>query len=85
MPNPAAFSLNPWRFQSGDTVYVRGWPIGAAATVTKQIQMRSCTLKLSYGYRAGRTFPAYFVVDEDGHEWQVPQVALSKSVIPADS
>lgn len=85
MPNVQALATQPWRFKSGDKVYVRGWPIGSEATVTKQITPRDCELHRTLTVRYGRTFPAYFVVDKDGNEWTVPQIAMSKSVIPADS
>jgi hypothetical protein len=79
--NPTALKTQPWRFMPGDEVYVRGWDPSATSMITGQIHPRTTTLELSYGDRPGRTFPAYFVVDSDGHEWQVPQVMLSRQPV----
>jgi hypothetical protein len=81
--NPTLLKSQPWRFMPGDEVYVRSkeWAPTATGIVTGQIQPRSCEVTTGLGTRRGRTFPAYFVVDSDGHEWQVPQVMLSRQPV----
>lgn len=59
---------NPWRYSPGDHVYVHGHPQEPAVITAA----------------AGRgrfSWPHYFLVDSDGHEWCVPQIHLSSSPI----
>lgn len=79
--NTTLLKSQPWRFMPGDEVCVRGWDPTAKALITGQIKPQPCELEIGYRTRPGRTFPAYFVVDGDGHEWQVPQVRLSKQPV----
>lgn len=58
----------PWRFKIGQAVYVRGWPVDATALITAQLA-------------ASDVFPHYLAVDNDGNEWQLPQIHLSTSPI----
>lgn len=66
--NTRLLNSQPWRFQVGDTVYVRKWPADETGRVTGLIQSRA--------------FPHYLVVDSGGMEWQVAQVELSSKPIP---
>ena len=79
--NPTLLKSQPWRFMPGDEVYVRGWDPSTTAMITGQIQPQPCELEIGFRTRPGRTLPAYFVVDSDGHEWQVPQILLSKQPV----
>ena len=81
--NPTLLKSQPWRFMPGDEVYVRSkeWAPTATGIITGQIQSQPCELTVGFRSRPGRTFPAYFVVDSDGKEWQVPQVRLSKQPV----
>ena len=56
-----------WRFAPGDHVHVRGWNAAATAIVTAPA--------------AHLIAPHYFVVDDDGHEWRIPQIHLSQRII----
>jgi hypothetical protein len=59
----------PWRFAIGDTAYVAGWPTGQTVKILAAVGM-------------GRfDFPHYYAMDDDGNEWQFPQVRLSKNPI----
>lgn len=53
----------PWRFEEGATVYVRGWPVDSAVKVIAQ--------------RQSPGFPHYLAVDLDGNTWRLPQIHLS--------
>jgi protein involved in polysaccharide export with SLBB domain len=83
--NTSILNSQPWRFIPGDQVYIRGWDSTTPAVITGQIKSQSTTLELSRGDRTSRTFPAYFVVGRDGHEWTVPQIHLSRTPIPVDA
>jgi len=64
----ALLRANPWRFVTGDEVYIANHP-QFAAKVTK-----------SFGH--GRSaWPHYVVLDHEGVEWTVPQQLLSRSPI----
>jgi hypothetical protein len=79
--NTTLLNTQPWRFIPGDQVYVRGWDPTTPALITGQIQPQTCEVTTGIGTRKGRTFPAYYVMDSDGHEWQVPQIALSRQPV----
>lgn len=51
------------RFKPGDEVYCRNWPAADVGKITGV---------------AGGLFPSYWVVDPDGHEWQIAQILLSR-------
>lgn len=69
--NPRLLNSQPWRFEPGDTVYVRGWPADETARVL-------------VGLRPTRSgFPHYLVVDGGGLEWQVAQLELSSKPLAA--
>lgn len=57
-----------WRFAPGDHVHVRGWDPAATAIVTAPAA--HCGIA-----------PHYFVVDDDGYEWRIPQIHLSQRII----
>ena len=59
---------NPWRFNTGDEVFIAGHPQFAA----------KITATFGYG-RSG--WPHYVVVDYKGVEWTLPQQMLSKMPI----
>jgi hypothetical protein len=66
----ATRTANPWRFAPGDHVYIAGHP-QEPAIITSRVR------------RSRANWPHYFVVDADGHEWLVPQIHLSSSLIQA--
>jgi hypothetical protein len=66
----ATRTANPWRFSPGDHVYISGHP-QEPAIITSRVR------------RSRANWPHYFVVDADGHEWLVPQIHLSSSLIQA--
>lgn len=68
--NTRLLNTQPWRFNPGDEVYVRGWPADEAAKVTAWIQ--------------NRALPHYLVVDAVGIEWQIAQLELSSKPITRD-
>lgn len=68
--NVDVLNSQPWRFEPGDDVYVRGWAVGDAAKVVGTIQPT----------RSG--WPHYLVVDYVGIEWQIAQIDLSSKPIP---
>lgn len=60
------FSANPWRFQAGDSVWVRGWgqdPDQPGGTIVEQL--------------VGMPFPHYLVRDLLGGHWRISQLELS--------
>jgi hypothetical protein len=61
---------HPWQFAPGDHVYIAGRH-QEPAIITSRVQ------------RNRTDWPHYFVVDADGHEWLVPQIHLSSSLIQA--
>jgi hypothetical protein len=63
----ATLTANRLRFNPGDVVYSRCWPVADSGKVT--------------GVAPG-PFPAYFVVDPDGYEWRIAQIRLSRRPIP---
>jgi hypothetical protein len=64
--NTRVLNAQPWRFEPGDHVYVRGWPSEDRAVVTALIPTR-------------QGFPSYLIVDESGDEWHMAQLFLSRS------
>lgn len=54
------------RFKPGDEVYCRQWQPTDTGKITGM---------------AGGLFPSYWVVDPDGHEWQIAQILLSSRPI----
>jgi len=66
----ATRTANPWRFSPGDHVYIAGRS-QEPAIITIRVQ------------RNRTDWPHYFLVDADGHEWLVPQIHLSSSLIQA--
>jgi hypothetical protein len=68
--NTRVLNEQPWRFNPGRLVYVRGWPADERGKVTAWIQ--------------NRAFPHYLVVDSVGIEWQVAQIELSSKPIPQE-
>jgi hypothetical protein len=64
----ATLAANPWRFATGDEVFIAGHPQFAA--------------KVTAAFGHGRSgWPHYVVVDYEGLEWTVPQQVLSRSPI----
>jgi hypothetical protein len=64
----ATLTANPWRFATGDEVFIAGHPQFAA--------------KVTAAFGHGRSdWPHYTVLDYEGTEWAVPQQMLSKSPI----
>lgn len=63
------FTGYPWRFNVADLVWVRGWPQEPAKVVDRCVN--------DYG------FPHYYLVDDNGIEYLVPQIHLSSRMIPA--
>jgi hypothetical protein len=66
---------NPWRFAVGDSVYVAGW---------RQTDENGNPepAKITAAFGAGLLgWPHYVVVDDQGTEWTLPQLMLSRSVI----
>jgi hypothetical protein len=57
-----------WRFQPGDTCYVRGWGVDETVMILCQL--------LNYRW------PHYIVLDTAGHEWRIRQLDLSSRRIP---
>ncbi len=64
--NTRVLNAQPWRFEPGDHVYVRGWPSAERAVVTALIPM-------------WHGFPSYLIVDSVGIEWHMAQLFLSHS------
>lgn len=62
----------PFRFETGDLAYVRGWPVDESARV------------ISGFFPQGRPFPHYLVADGVGIEWIVPQIHMSDRPLPAE-
>jgi hypothetical protein len=60
----------PWRFKTGDRLFVRGWHQGQTVTVRR---------------RAAGTFPTYWVIDEWGDSWRIAQIELSSRPIAPDA
>lgn len=67
MTQTAILKERPWRFNPGDVAYVAGWPVDATVLIT------AATAGGDYG------FPHYLAVDNDGNEWKLPQIHLSKT------
>lgn len=61
--NIRLLNFQPWRFNPGAHVYVRGWPADTTGLVTEQCRSTG--------------FPHYLVVDGDGAEWCISQLQLS--------
>jgi hypothetical protein len=61
-------NAQPWRFDPGDTVYVRGWAAEKTALITDRAATEA-------------HFPHYLVVDPNGKEWCIAQVELSSNPI----
>lgn len=70
--NTRILNEQPWRFDPGATVYVRGWPADETGKVVSGIQPT----------RSG--WPHYLVIDYVGIEWQICQLDLSTKPIPHD-
>jgi hypothetical protein len=64
----ALLRANPWRFVTGDEVYIAGHPQYPA----------KITATFGYGRSA---WPHYVVLDYEGTEWTVPQQLLAKAPI----
>lgn len=56
-------NYQPWRFEPGDHVYVRGWRQDETAVVLCQLDAHS--------------WPHYLVMDSEGIEWRISQLELS--------
>ena len=62
---------NPWRFKAGDEAWIAS-------------HQQSCPVKVTEAFGYGPSgWPHYYVVDEEGAEFVVPQQLLSASPIPA--
>lgn len=66
--NARLLNAQPWRFEPGQLVYVRGWPVDETAKVIDRALVSP--------------FPAYYVVDNVGIEWCIAQAKLSSRPIP---
>jgi hypothetical protein len=66
-----------WRYNVGQTIYVRSWPKNATAVITA---LRNINMQDS---ERGRTIsvPAYLVVDDTGNEWLLADMLLSSTTI----
>jgi hypothetical protein len=64
-----ALNVQPYRFKEGDEAYVRGWDQSTSVKVTTAV---------GFGDSA---FPHYMVIDAEGCEWRIPQVAMSSKPI----
>lgn len=65
------FAANPWRFQAGDSVWVRGWgqdPDQPSGEIVERLV-------------GGAVFPHYLVRDFLGGHWQISQLELSGSYL----
>lgn len=69
--NTRSLNAQPWRFEPGDTVYVRntplvqGWPEGHTGKVVGTFVANGC--------------PHYRVVDGNGVSWDLAQIHLCRS------
>jgi hypothetical protein len=65
-----------WRYNVGQTVYVRSWPSQATAKITA---LRDIKAEDKWGRVV--SVPAYLVVDDTGDEWLLAQMLLSSTTI----
>jgi len=65
-----------WRYNVGQTVYVRSWPSQATAVITA---LRD--IKTEDKWAGTVSIPAYLVVDDTGDEWLLAQMLLSSTTI----
>ena len=67
--NARFLNSQPWRFEPGASVYVRGWPADETGRIICGVQPTSSG------------FPHYLVVDSGGMEWRIAQLHLSSKPI----
>jgi hypothetical protein len=66
-PEPGDLRTYPWRFQLGETAYVKGWPLDSTFTVV--------------GGELWLGFPHLQLVDPAGKLWRIPQLHCSSKPI----
>jgi hypothetical protein len=66
--NTRTLNAQPWRFEPGEVVFVRGWAADDTALITGRAYPSTPL-----------GFPHYLAVDDDGKEWLLPQIHLSHS------